>query len=405
MLESLRPRRFDRRIAVRAVVAVAVASIATGVAAILTEPAVRAEGAVGAVQIAAEFSGTVVGFALLVAAWGMRRGYRVAFVAAAGLVALSGAHGIVQFRALAVPLVVLSAGVLVVLAATSERFTRSSALDATQVGALVAIVGVFCYGTAGAYALRAQFDGIETVVDAVYFTAVTGSTVGYGDVHATTETARLFAVSLVVLGPATLAATVGGLFAPLIEARLRRTGRRATGRRDPETGSVSDPGDGDETDDGDEPERGTRIAVLGFDATVAPIVDALADRVSVAVATTEEAASGIPGSVTAIVGDPTATRTLERAALETCDAILVGADGVDTEGAVAAARSRTDARIAVVTGRRSETADRSDESFEPVGTVSVIRPETALADAAVAALLDADEGTTQSSASARSQSG
>ncbi|ELZ18966.1 TrkA-N domain-containing protein [Haloterrigena salina JCM 13891] len=401
MFETFRPPRADRRITIRLVVAIALASIATGVAAILTQPAVEADGSLGQLQSVAEFSGTVVGFALLAAAWGMRRGYRLAYAAAAVLVALAAAHGVVQFRALAVPLVVLSTGGLLALAATSRRFTRSVVLDATQVGAVLAIVGVFCYGTAGAYALRAQFDGVETVVDAVYFTAVTASTVGYGDVHAATETARLFAVSLVVLGPATLAATAGSLFAPLLETHFERTGRRAAAHLEPESG-VDDSGSGA----GNGTARPARVVALGFDATLAPVVEALAERASVAVVTDEETAPRLPEGAAPIVGDPTADRTLERAGLEACDAVLVVAAGIDAGETVAAARSYTDARIAVVEDRESRTeAARAGESLERAGADAVVDPAAVLADATVDALLGSDGTDAQSSASAPSHRG
>ncbi|QRV14032.1 NAD-binding protein [Haloterrigena salifodinae] len=400
MFETLHPSQADRRITVRLVVAIALASIATGVVAILTQPAVEADGLLGQLQSVAEFSGTVVGFALLAAAWGMRRGYRLAYAAAAGLVALAAAHGVVQFRALAVPLVVLSTVGLLVLAATSQRFTRSVVLDATQVGAALAIVGVFCYGTAGAYTLRAQFDGVETVVDAVYFTAVTASTVGYGDVHAATETARLFAVSLVVLGPATLAATAGSLFAPLLETHFERTGRRAAAHLEPESG-VDDPGGVA----GNGTARPARVVALGFDATLAPVVEALAERASVAVVTDEETAPRLPEGAAPIVGNPTADRTLERAGLEACDAVLVVA-GIDAGETVAAARSRTDARIVVVEDRESRTeAAGAGESLERAGADAVVDPAAVLADATVDALLGSDGTGAQSSASAPSHRG
>ncbi|WP_345779413.1 hypothetical protein [Natrinema sp. SYSU A 869] len=74
MFEWLHPRRPGGRIAVWIVAAIALASIATGIGAILTRPALEAGGSVGDLQSAAEFSGTIVGFALLVTAWGMRRG-------------------------------------------------------------------------------------------------------------------------------------------------------------------------------------------------------------------------------------------------------------------------------------------------------------------------------------------
>lgn len=50
-----------------------------------------------------------------------------------------------------------------------------------------------------------SFDGLETKIDAVYFTVTTASTVGYGDITADTQGARLLVtmhivMSIVVLG-------------------------------------------------------------------------------------------------------------------------------------------------------------------------------------------------------------
>ncbi|ELY51646.1 ion channel [Natronolimnohabitans innermongolicus] len=381
MLDWLQPRHHGRRIAVWVVAAIGLVSIATGVVAILTDPAIDADGVLGIVQSVAEFSGTVVGFALLVTAWGMQRGYRIAYVAAVGFVCLSAAHGIVQFRTLSVPLILLSVGGLVVLVTTSDRFRRSTAFDATQIGALLAIVGVFCYGTAGTFALRAQFDGVETVVDAAYFTVVTASTVGYGDVHAATDTARLFAISLVALGPTTVAAAVGSLVRPAIERYLERTGRRATTARDSEVDSSA------ETDAG----SGPHVVVLGVGAGVASIVESLARRASVVAVTSDGATSSLPDGADEVVGDPTATRTLERAGVTSCDAVLVGPDAGDVEAAVAAARSLTDARIVAV------AAGDSSGAFERNGADAVVDPEAVVAEVTTDALLDPDGFAAQSS--------
>lgn len=387
MHDSVHPHRPGVRAAVWIVVAIALTSIATGVVAILTDPAVEAAGVLGTLQAVTEFSGTIVGFALLVTAWGMRRGYRVAFVAAVGLVGLSLAHGIVQYRLLSVPLIILSVGGLIILVATSGRFRRASHLTATQIGALLALVGVFCYGTAGAYALRGQFDGVEGVVDAIYFTVVTASTVGYGDVHAATDAGRLFAISLAILGPATIAAAAGSLFQPVIGAHLERTGRRAM-----TTNDTSGAGD---TEGGDTPQ----IAVLDSDATLAPVIEGLGKHASVTVVTSEDAVSSLPDDVSRFVGDVTDGDTLERAGLERCGAVLVAAAGTETGDAIAAARSLTDARIVTV------AAADSSASLTRHGADVVVASDPRLVEAIMDAVLNAGDADGQSSASAASQSG
>ncbi|WP_114578630.1 ion channel [Saliphagus sp. LR7] len=370
MLDRLADARSAGSLAVRVVVAVAVVSIATGVAAILTDPALTAAGPAAEIQAIAEFSATVVGFALLVVAWGMRRGYRVAYVAAAALVALEAVHGVVQLRLLSIPLVVLSVAGLAVLVATSERFTRSAGLtlSATQFGAVVAVVGVGCYGTAGAYALRGGFDGVGGVVDAVYFTVVTATTVGYGDVHPTSLGARLFAASLVVLGPAAVAVAAGSLFGPAVEARLAMAGRRVRAHRD-----------------GIE-----RVAVVGFEGPARAIAERLAERAAVTIVAENQRLEGLPADVEVHAGEPTDEALLERAGVASCGGVVV-ADG--SPDAVRATRETTAAPIVAV------AADPEPAVAE--GADVVIDPRSAVADAAVAAVLESSA----QSASAASQSG
>ncbi|WP_323172495.1 NAD-binding protein [Natrialba sp. PRR66] len=381
-----RKRRPSARAVVQLVTAIALVSIATGVLAILTQPALQTGGPLGALRSVAEFSGTLLGFALLVTAWGMRRGYRLAYLAASVLVVLVAAHGIVQSRLLSVPLVVLSIGGLVVLAVTSARFTRSSSLTPTQLGSLVAIVGVCCYGIAGAYTLRHDFSELHTVVDATYFTIVTVSTVGYGDVHATSEAGRLFAISLVLLGPATVAVAAGSLFGPILEAHLRRTGRRAAAR-------------------GRSTASRERIVVLGAAGPVAGVVDELATRESsVLVITADEnaAAAFENRDADVLAGDPTDEAILERAALDEADAVLVATgDAAEDSYAVLLARERTDVQIVVITD------EAAGGTLERAGADVVISPEQLVTNAAVDAALgtESDDDYASSLASAASHSG
>ncbi|WP_265108142.1 NAD-binding protein [Halosolutus halophilus] len=375
-----RVRRHGGPVAVWIVVAIALVSIATGILSIPTEPAVAATGALGTIQAAAEFSGTVLGFTLLVAAWGMRRGFRLAYVAATILVALAAAHGVAQFRPLSIPLVVTAIAGLVVLLVTSDRFTRSSSLTPTQLGSLVSIVGVFCYGTVGAYVLRGEFDGLHTVADAVYFTLVTATTVGYGDVHAASEGARLFATSLVLLGPATVAVAAGSLFGPMLDRRLSRTGRRVETAADPDR---------------------LRIVVLGYDERTAPIVDELATgAASIRVVTTdgESVATLEEQAVDVIVGDPTDGATLDRAGIDDADVVLAAtSDAASNSYAVLTARDVTDARIVAF-------ADRgTTDAIERAGADVAIAPEQVLASATIEAALGTS--TRQSAASAAAHSG
>lgn len=353
MLDRLSERRPDARVAVRFVVAVALASIATGLVAIITGPRLEGPGIVALAQSIAEFSGTVVGFALLVAAWGMRRGSRLAYIAAAVLVALSAGHGIAQSRALSVPLVILSVVGFIVLALTSPRFTRSSSFTSTQIGAILAIVGVCGYGTVGAYTLRTEFTGVETVLDAFYFTLVTASTVGYGDVHAAGEGARVFVISLIVLGPTAVAIAIGSVVEPELEARFPT--HRDQARADGGTRAVPD-----------------RVVVLGCSPVSRPALSGLVGRVPLVVVTADkERAAGLEyHGVDVHHGDLTDETTLREVGLEDGDVVLV-ATGSDLETAHVALAARgiePDARVvAFATGGGVET-------LEGVGVDAVIDP-------------------------------
>ncbi|WP_247002089.1 NAD-binding protein [Halosolutus gelatinilyticus] len=380
MLERLRTR--GGRVAIWIVVTVALTSIVTSLVAIVTGPTIRATGTLGTVQSIAEFSGAVIGFVLLVAAWGMRRGYRLAYVAAAGLVVLAAGHGVVQFRLQSVPLVVIGSGGFVVLLLTSDQFTRSSSLSGAQLGSLVSFVGVLCYGTVGAYALRDEFAELQTVVDAIYFTLVTASTVGYGDVHPTGYAARLFAISLVLLGPATVAVVVGSLLGPAVERYFTRVEQRAKVNLDSE--------------------HPRTVVVLGYDETAAPIVAELARRnATVRVVTTD--ADAVPTDdldVDVLAGDPTEDRTLDRAGLDDAELVLAAtADAAKNSYAVISARERTDARIVAFSDPGRENA------LERAGADAALAPEDLVVQATIGAAIGTAEPDAQSAASAASHSG
>ena len=87
------------------------------------------------------------------------------------------------------------------------------------------------YATFGAYYLGAQFKPrIADLVTAFYYAMVTMSTVGYGDIVPSTPQARLFALSVIVLGVAVFATlltvVVGPLVARSLQGIVNHKGRR-----------------------------------------------------------------------------------------------------------------------------------------------------------------------------------
>jgi voltage-gated potassium channel len=212
--------------------AVALLSVVTGIANISAQIVVGPLAAVTPIEIQriAGFTGVLTGFLMIVSALGLRRGLRGAWYSTVALLPLTALQGLLQSSPLSVPLVVLSVLAMPNALYNQNRFTRALSLSTSQLAALSAIVGVQVYGTVGAYAFRDEFTSIETLSDAFYYTLVTASTVGYGDATPVSQSARLFGMSVVILGTASFALALGTLLGPLLEARFARVLGRMTDR-------------------------------------------------------------------------------------------------------------------------------------------------------------------------------
>ncbi len=92
------------------------------------------------------------------------------------------------------------------------------ALNVRYLMAVWIIAFVLFYGITGAYFLGEHFKPpISTYVQALYYTVITATTVGYGDFVPITDQARLFAVSLILLGVGTFLSAVVLVIQPLIK--------------------------------------------------------------------------------------------------------------------------------------------------------------------------------------------
>ena len=94
-------------------------------------------------------------------------------------------------------------------------------VDYTQVVAIVSVIFALAYGIAGSYVLRAEFKGIESFSDALYFTFVTYSTVGYGDILPDSPNAKIFTISMILIGLSSFVTALTLLVGPVIEARMK----------------------------------------------------------------------------------------------------------------------------------------------------------------------------------------
>jgi len=133
------------------------------------------------------------------------------------------------------PILGYSGALLLFLFMARRNFHRAS----LATGTLFALVGILLtmgYGVLGSYALGKEFSPpIGDFVSALYFTVVTMSTVGYGDVIPHSANARLFTISLIVLGLVVFATSLTAIMGPLIHRRmmsLLQPGEKVMKRKD-----------------------------------------------------------------------------------------------------------------------------------------------------------------------------
>jgi voltage-gated potassium channel len=101
-------------------------------------------------------------------------------------------------------------------------FTRRTIL-ASVVFSLSGILAILAYGVFGSYLLGSGFrPEIHSLNTACYFTIVTLSTVGYGDIVPVTSEARWFVMSLLVIGLGVFASAIASALGPKISGELNR---------------------------------------------------------------------------------------------------------------------------------------------------------------------------------------
>lgn len=311
-----------------------------------------------AVVQTAGFTGALTGFLLLGSAYGLRKGYRGAWNSTMLLLPLSAAQGLLQASEYSYPLVGLSLLALPIVGLNRRIFDRHVDFSLTQWASVAALVGALGYSTAGTYALREQFDGVNTLLDALYFSIVTASTVGYGDVTPAEgpggQLAKWFALSALVLNVAAFAVALGVLFTPAIEARLTTALGRMKDR------------------DIDILER--HVLVLGHGELTEPIIEELTDAgVEFLVITPDEAVTRTlrDRDLNVYTGDPSDEETLERAKVGEARAV-VAATNNDAEDALSILTARQlNPEVAIVA---AATERENVNKLKRAGANTVISP-------------------------------
>ncbi|GAA0279750.1 NAD-binding protein [Halobacterium noricense] len=352
-------KRVTGRVAVALTLAVAALSVGVGILGIV-DPTANfgpfAQYIPPAISQTAGFTGSLTGFLMVMSAFGLRRGLRAAWYSTMVLLPVTAGQGLVQATPYSVPLVVLSFVAFPVLAVARSRFDEPISLSTSAVAAGGALAGVQAYGTIGTYALRGErgFTGVNTMLDAFYYTLVTSSTVGYGDVTPTTQEARLFSLSVLVLGTASFAIALGALLGPALEARFAS----ALGRM---TQSDLESLDG-------------HVVVAGYGDLTEPILSELAAsgrQLIVLTASDGDASALRERDVNVLVGDPTDEETLDRAGVERARAVVAATndDGEDALAVLTVRESHPDVRVVA-----AATEQENEPKLRRAGADVVISP-------------------------------
>jgi voltage-gated potassium channel len=353
-----RPWWIGTRLTVWLTALVAILSIVTGVANI-SAPAVgllhdRIDIPV-VIHRTAGFTGAMTGFLMLLSAYGLRNRLRAAWWSTIVLLPMTAVQGLLQSSVLSIPLIVVSLLALPSVLLTRAHFDREIELTNTQIAAGIALIGAQAYGTLGTYALRGQFGEVDTILDAFYYTIVTASTVGYGDATPLTQEARLFGISVLLVGTASFAVALGALLSPVIEARFAA----ALGKmNEAELASLED-----------------HVLVLGYGELTEPILQELEDRAPFVVVTDSEKRADrlAERGLFVLRDDPSDESAIERAGLERARAVVVATntDAEDALTVLTVRQLRPDARIVSAATDRENVA-----KLRRAGADAVISPAT-----------------------------
>ena len=322
--ERPRSHLFGARLAVLLPALVAVLSLVTGITNMTVGMTIGGplSGIIPEViQEAAGFTGALTGFVLLLSTWSLRHRHRFGLYATLLLLPITALQGLVQASTYSLPLVVLSLLSMPGLVYHRRRFERPVSLSTAQISALVALSGTLAYGTVGTYALREDFGQVNTVADAFYYTIVTASTVGYGDLTPLSQEARVFGITVVVLGTASFAVALGSVLGPAIEARFAR----ALGTM---TETEYDLLEG-------------HVVILGYGDLTEPLLEELADEREFVIVTPDSdlAVRLRNREYNVIVGDPSDDDPLQQAGIERASAIICATED-DAEDAFAILTAR-----------------------------------------------------------------
>ena len=321
--------------------------------------------------VAVPFGVVFLAFAVGGLAVGLQRRVRIAWYGTVVVLPLASLLVFVTAEPTDVLLFVLSLGTLPLVVRNRAAFDRSLDLSAFQVGAIVAFVAGQLYGTLGAFALRAQYDGIETWIDAFYYVIVTATTVGYGDATPVTQGAKLFTFSAIIVLTGTFAVASGSLIVPALESRVTAAFGTMTAS---ELSLLED-----------------HVLVLGYGESTEPLLDELVATTDVVVVTPDsETASALnERDVKVLTADPTEEDALLDARIDAASGVVVATsdDASDVLAVLTAREANPEVRIVAAASNH-----RYAGKLERVGADEVLSPSVIIGQRLSRSVLGNAEG-------------
>lgn len=164
----------------------------------------------------------MIGLGMLAMSIGLLLRSRFSWMVSLGLTALTIVVALKFTHAYHAALVYYDVFLLLALLASRRWFNRSS-LAAGTLFALASGVLLLLYAVFGSFYLGTQFaPPIRDLTTAFYYAIVTMGTVGYGDITPHTAHARLFTVSIIILGITVFATSLSAIMGPVVGGSLRR---------------------------------------------------------------------------------------------------------------------------------------------------------------------------------------
>ncbi len=291
----------------------------------------------------------LIGIGMLIMAVGLLLRSRLAWTMALLLAALAAVSMLFGQHTHAYPLFGYFILMLALLTFAWRQFDRTS-VTASTLFALTSVVMLVVYATFGTYYLGTDFKPqITDLVTAFYYAMVTMSTVGYGDITPQTTEAKLFAVSIIVLGVAVFATSLTAVIAPLVTRSLQRIVNRKGIRM----------------------QRENHFVVIGNTPLALNTWRELARRGHpVTLLMRMEPETALPDDVDKIIGDPSDGEVLRKAGADKAQAVLAMlADDSENAFVVLAVRE--------LAGKARTVAAVNDANH--LGRVRLVQPDVVIA--------------------------